>query len=552
MAGLNPLAGALGNKRAAHLLRRATFGPTKAEVDQFATQTAAQAVANLFQNVPEPAPPIDPATNDTWTDKAPSAMPANASEDGDLQEVFKRWHLRLMLDSGMNAKEKVVFFLHTHFPAIQSVIDRSRALYFQNVLFRQYAFDKTGTRTFKDLVRRICIDNAMLRLLDGRLNIKGRIQENFARELIELYTVGRGRNVQPTGPDDYVVFKQQDVEEGARVMTGYVDDNNYDTLDEVTGLPRGIARPAQHDNSVKTFSAAFNNGVVQPRADLLQAGQPTEASMLDELDQFIDLIFSLEETSMNICRKIYRFFVYYDITDEIDNNIIRPLAQDFRNNGFRIQPIIERLLTSQHFYDSATADVNDDNFGAIIKSPIDLTIGVMHVFGIKSTDIEDFEESAARLLDSMTAQGMNFYEPFDVAGHDAYYQEPGYNRNWISTNRLVNRYQLIDDMMAMDTMMGGMAKNRYNFNVDVIRFVENNITNPANPMALVTELAAIILPEAISDERRNYFKFILNEDLSDMNWAVEWNNRANPAGGARLQITRLFNAMMQSPEYQLF
>jgi len=551
MASLNPLTGALGKQKAAHLLRRATFGATPQQINTFATKTATQAVNDLFQAVTLPDPPTDPQTGTTWVNS--ESTEAN-SEEVVLQEVFKRWFVGRMIDEGVSAKEKVVFFLHSHFTAIQSVIERSRAMYFQNALQRMFAYDKTGTFTFKLLSKKICVDNAMLRLLDGRLNIKGRIQENFARELIELYTVGRGRNVQPTGPDDYVVFTQSDVVEAAKVLSGYDYDDTYGTIDTETNIPRGILKlnntiAFQHDNTVKNFSSAFNNTVITPDASLFDNGQPTEESVFDELDKLITMLYEAsDETAMNICRKLYRFYVYYDITDDIDSNIITPLATDFKNNGFRIQPIIEKLLQSEHFYDSANADVNDDNFAAIIKSPLDLVVGALKLFGVETSSFADFQMSMGSLISSIDNQGMLFYEPFDVSGYVAYHQEPLWNRNWISTNNLTNRYNFIAQLFA--EMDGG--NNAFGFTIDYIKFIEDNISDPSNPNTLVQELAEIILPQSITTERQNYFKFILNQDLPDMNWTIEWNNRANPAGGAKLQINKLLNAMMQSPEYQLF
>src|SRR5690606_12809714 len=139
--------GPLGVKRAAHLLRRATFGATRQDIDSFASLTPAQAIVQLFrQTLPDPAPPIDPATNAEWV--TTGVTNANSSDE-DLQEYFKRWFIGQMLAVGVtpslalawSAREKLVFFLHTHFTAIQSKINSSRALYFQNQLFRLFALD---------------------------------------------------------------------------------------------------------------------------------------------------------------------------------------------------------------------------------------------------------------------------------------------------------------------------------------------------------------------------------------------------------------------------
>lgn len=546
---LTPLTTSLGLKNAKHLLRRATFGATKAQIDSFASLTPNAALNQLFQATPDPLPPVDPANGQTWV--GPDAVEPTSEEDGILQETFKRWWLGLMLSGGASIKERIVWFMHVYFTTIQSFVENSRSFYYQNALFRQYALDGSGTINFKELTKKICLDNAMLKFLDGRLNTKGKPQENFARELFELYTVGRGRNVVQTAPDDYVVFTQSDIEQATLVLTGYNTDNTFENLDPDTNLPRGIVKSGgiQHDNNSKTFSQYFANTTISPDPTLLDNnGNPTEESMLKELDDLIEMIYASEETAMNICRRIYRFFCHYNITDDIDTNIISNLAATFRNNGFRIQPVIVDLLRSQHFYDSVNGDVNDDNYGALIKSPLELTLGTFRVFGInQESQFSDFQANMAATINSMDLQGINFFEPFEVAGYAPYHQEPVYNRNWISTNRLANRYDFINSFLDFE-----MGENQFGVSVDIISFVESNVSNPGDINTLLDELVLYLLPEEITTERKNYFKFILNEGLPDANWTVEWNNRASGGSEVSTQLIKLFNAMMQSPEYQLF
>jgi len=197
---LTALSGLLGPKRAAHLLRRATFGPTVAELDTFKNMTAAAAVGDIFsKTLPTPDAPIDKETGTEWV--VSGTTDANSGE-GELQEYFKGWFLAQMMSSGVDssmslqyaAREKIVFFIHTVLTAITSKIDSSRALYFQNQLFRLYARDKGGDAeiNFRELTKKVSVDNAMLRLLDGNLNVNGSPNENYARELLELYTIGRG------------------------------------------------------------------------------------------------------------------------------------------------------------------------------------------------------------------------------------------------------------------------------------------------------------------------------------------------------------------------
>lgn len=570
---LTPLSGILGRKRATHILHRATFGANKQTIDAFASLTAQQAVTQLFQPLPQPEPPIDILTNETWVSTPPSD--AN-SEDGDLQEFFKGWWIGQMMKNEVSAREKIVFFLHTHFTTNQEKVNNSRAFYFQNALFRKFAFDAAITDpdfNFKVLAKKICLDNAMLQLLDNRQNVKGALNENYAREFLELYTVGRGKAgvIPPTTEEgDYFYFTEQDVRAAAAILSGYEIDDTFVTLDEDTELPKGTVVlngeiAIRHDNDPKEFSARMGNVVITPDSLLLVGGQPTEESVLDELDQLVDLIFDQAETARNICRKIYRFFVYYDITDTVENTIIPEMVNTFTSNNFKIEPVIRELLQSQHFYE-AGGGVNDDNFGAIIRSPLDLILGTYKFFEVELpdylTDTENFYKTTGNIVSLMQPQGLNLLNPYDVAGYDAYHQYPIYNRSWISTNSLTQRYNFIFKTMRQDDMIP-----EGEIQIDLLSFMKLRFaTNALNPPVFIRELASYLLPLSsenteITTERLNYFEqqFLkLGSGLPQgalAFWQFSWSNAATVSSSeldARGMLQDLINAMLQSPEYQLF
>lgn len=574
-------------------MHRATFGPTKLQIDSFATLTASQAVTLLFQQpLPDPALPIDPETGTEWV--LSGTTDAN-SGDGDLQEFFKGWFIGQMLGIGVppanylaySTREKIVFFLHTVLTTIQSKVDDSRSLYFQNQLFRKFAFDKTlgVDYNFQELTKKISIDNAMLRLLDGNLNVNGSVNENYGRELLELYSIGRGLEgtLPPaTVPGDYFNFKEQDVRAAAQILSGWELDTTFSTLDTTVDLdlagtiklPRGKVRGSitnanAHDNSVKQFSERFGNATIQPDPLLLAGTNATEASAQDEISQLIELIYSKPETARNFCRRIYRFFVYHDITQSVDDTIIAEMANTFTTSGYKIQPVLEDLFRSQHFYDAA-AGVGDDNFGGIIKSPLDLMIGTFRIFGIQLPDpiasAATYYEKTGELIRSLEEMGMHFYQPFDVAGYDAYHQYPIYHRSWISTNYLTRRYDFIRQLVSENQMMAGAL------GVDVVAFVQVNISNAtaSNARSLIIELAKYFLPQAenltfdpalddnagLTAERMNYFltAFLKSPQIDadpEGAWAFRWNNPVDMEV-VRRQLENLFNALLQSPEYQLY
>src|SRR5258706_4782443 len=398
---LPQFAGTLGTKRAAPLLDRSTFGPTKEQIGSFATLTTDQAVAELFlQPLPNPGAPIDPKTGGEWM--VSGTTDANSAE-GDLQEFFKGWFMAQMLSTGVNSglslaystREKLVFFTHTVLTTIQSKVDNSRSLYFQNQLFRLFAFDKsTGPKfNFKELTKKVTVDNAMLRVLDGDLNVDGSPNENYARELHELFTIGRGLEgtLPPVAePGDYFLYKEQDVQAAAQVLSGWDVDTTFSNIDPDTNLPRGKVRgsttnASAHDNSLKQFSDRFNNQTIQPNPSLMQGVNATEASALDEISQLIEQIYAQPETAKNICRRVYRFFVYHNVTTDIDNTIISDMAATFAAHTYKFLTLLEDLFKSQPFYD-ASGGVDDDNFGGIIKSPLDLIMGTLQLFNVQLPD----------------------------------------------------------------------------------------------------------------------------------------------------------------------
>ncbi|MEQ9402738.1 MAG: DUF1800 family protein [Cyclobacteriaceae bacterium] len=590
---LTELTGPLGKKRAAHLLRRACFAGTVSEIESFALLTPAQAVQQLFDAaLPDPVLPIDPLTGQEWITQGAQ------SEGFELEGFFLAWNLSQILGNGIEEtkklsyifRERLVFFFHTHFTTKRSVVGNARSLYHQQALFRLFAFDGTDIiippedpddpdsmetivpRNFKQLTKKICVDNAMLVFLDGRLNVKGSPNENYARELLELYSMGRGLEGNVPEPEfigDYFYYSEEDVQAGARVLSGFTTDTTFATIDEETGLPRGTARggttASSHEEGSKTFSIRLGNAVVTPDPDLLLGGNPTEESALDEISQFVDLIYSQEEAARHICREIYRFFVYHQIDQTLSDDIIQEMADVFAASEFKIQSVLEVLLTSEHFYE-AEAGSDDNNFGSIIKSPLDLVVGFIRNFEIPIpdyvTELETFHDFASGILQSMSNQGLDYYEPFEVAGYPAYHQFPIFNRNWIATNYLTNRYNFIRGSVSNGIIME-MGQ------VDILQFVRDNFSDAiaSNARDLIIAISEYFLPTAenlsfdtpdvgeLTVERLNYFltAFLFAPQIDadpEAAWTFRWMNGVDDEVIAN-QLTNLFNAMLQSPEYQL-
>ncbi|MGB3776979.1 MAG: DUF1800 domain-containing protein [Tunicatimonas sp.] len=549
MAGIPSYNNVLGTQNAAHLLRRATLGATKQQIDQFAQLTAPAAMARLLKMNPLPPPPVDPATGQSWVNPKPTEANSNS---GDLENQLNSWWTHQMAAQPLSVHEKMTFFLHTHFTTISNRVEQKPALYHQLRLFHHYAIGN-----IKSLARKICTDNAMLRFLDGHLNDVGNVNENFGREFLELYSVGKGPQI---GANNYTTYTEEDVQAAAKVFSGWKQDKEFATIDAETGAAQAILKgdnqgiADRHDASTKQFSAAFQNQTISPNA--LVGDKATQAAAAEEIDQLVEMVFAQPATARHLCRKLYRYFVYYEITDEVEQTVIEPLAQFFMSNNYELQPVLTALLTSQHFYDNDNAVVEDDNTGAIIKSPLELIIGTLRFFQTTLPNPSGNLELHYRayhkvVLKGLTDQGLYLYEPFEVAGYPAYHQGPSYHRNWISANYLARRYEF-----AKKLIEGVRDEEQLLAHLDVVAYVKdkNNISDPFDAERLVRELTDYLLPEAITEERFTYFlKSILLDDLSEANWQTEWQNYLGSGNDAavRVQLEKLFNTVLQSPEYQL-
>ena len=557
MASLTEFTEQLGAAKAAHLLRRATFGPNKNQVDQFAVLTPAQAIDQLFpasaDDVVNPTPPIDTATGSTWVNPptTPRAVEGTNSEQDTLMGFYKAWHTDVMLQSGTNIVERITWFFHTHIPARWTEIQSSEAIYYQNCTFRYYAL-----RSFKDLFKKICVDNAMLRYLDGYTNHANNPNENFAREMFELYGIGKGPQV---GDGNYTNYTEHDIKEATKILTGWLFDDTFSNLDADHGWPTGVMqqsgdRATAHDSTEKKFSSIYSEQIIEPGE--MDGGYATIAAAEQELSDMIDMIFDNEETSKFIVRKIYRQFVYHFITDEVEIDIIEPLAATFRTNNFEVQAVLKQLLVSEHFYDADDSVTSNNNIGAIIKSPLELSLGILRFFDVETPDRDasaaqfytDFETA---ILPRFPEQGLNYYEPFEVAGYPAYHQMPAFGRNWVMPTELARRYQVGE--VYMKRIGDGSA---FSFQLDVLDWVENSghISNPGDAEELVTFFTENLLAVAVNTERYEFFlNTVFLDTLNPTSWQMEWVTYTGGGSDAvvRERIEYFVSKLIQTPEFQL-
>lgn len=523
--GLNRYAGAWTELQAKHLLKRTTFGAPYSDVLRFSKLSVDQCVDELIQTIEaEPLPPVNnysPGTEDlnvppgaTWVNDSSTASGTLISS---RRSSLHAWWWGLIIHQSTTLREKMVLFWHNHLP-VESPGMNPRYLYKYNATLRRNALGN-----FRTLLREITVDPAMLVYLNGNKNTAAAPNENYARELQELFAIGKG-------PDSK--YTEQDVQQAARVLTGY--EINSTTAEYVF-------KPTKHDTSTKVFSAFYNNRVITGK---------TGADGEKELDELLAMLFDQVELSNYICRELYRFFVYYTIDDQVESQVIRPLAQIFRENNFELKPVLSALFKSEHFY-------NPLNIGCMIKSPVDLVAGLMREYKVTFPDpalyYSDVYSLWRYVSDHALKMGQEIGNPLDVAGWPAYHQQPQFHQLWINSNSLPLRNKYTDFMITT-----GFSKNGKKVIIDVLAYIAS-LPDPANPNELMTRLVKNLLMIELSETSRNFLKkeMLLSGQDSDSYWTTAWNNYlANPASTTtkNIVLTRLkplLQYLMSLPEYQL-
>jgi uncharacterized protein (DUF1800 family) len=550
MASLLPLPGILGRRRAAHLLRRASYRYTAAQVDALAALTAPQAVAQLltlqplqldqpvFSNTDVPGqPPV------TWINPPGQTPPA---EDFVLRRYVMGWWTNEALhDPGIG--HKMAFFFHQYFATAINAIRHE--CYFDYLALLRWG----ALGNFRKLAYKIVTDNVMLRYLNNNENTKNNPNENFAREFLELFTIGKGPQI---GPGDYTNYTEDDIVQAARVLTGFRTRPLRNVIDPETGLPQGAAQLNQHDTGAKTFSAKFQNTTI--------AGATSAAGMWQELQAFVDMIFVQDETARTLVRRLYRFFVSRNLSAEIEADIIEPLAATLRNGGYEIAPVLSQLLQSAHFYDADDSNNADEIVGGMIKSPLELVLQSLSFFQVPipnpltQTQQHYAQFYSQAVIDRLFGlSNLTLFLPPDVAGYAGYHQAPDFSHQWFSSSTIIARYKLPTVLLTGTRQLGAGPNVSIGTKLNIAPWVRDSgvVSDPADSFVLVQDLIDFLLPEPPSSERFDYYlQTVFLDNLPPADWTYEWQNYLTTGndGEVRLALERLVKALLYSPEFQTF
>ncbi len=515
MALLDPFTQPLTSAQVGYLLRRATFGPTPDQLKSLTGQTAAQIVSAMLTDRPAPAPPLDPATNKTYIDQ-----PFDMVNAGKFQTYNKAWWSNVMLNQSLSLPEKMTLFWSNHFVTNDATVVDYRYMYRYNALLRQYALGN-----FKSFVVAITQDPAMLRFLNGNQNVAGTANENYARELQELFTAGRNGG-----------YTEDDVRAAAKVLTGWTDVGYRDTTNAVIST---VYRSAKHDTTNKTFSAAYGKTVIQ--------GRTGDTGGLAELNDLVDMLLANPETPRYICRKLYRWFINSDITTDVETNFIQPLAVLFQKNKFEIKPVVSAMLQSQHFFDEKLR-------GAVIKSPTDLVIGTFRFWGMQAPDptqnLTGFYQVGAYVYARIKEQQQDILNPPTVFGWTPYYQT-GYYQQWINSTTLGLRGFFADALTTNALKLNNKPA------IDVLTYAKT-LSAPSDPARLVSDLTAQVIGIPVNQTQSDFLTdTVLLNSIPRYEWADEWlaytasPNDAAKKQAVQLKLTALLQYIFRMAEYQV-
>jgi uncharacterized protein (DUF1800 family) len=529
LTGLDEYTGPWTATQAAHLIRRTMFGAKKAEIKSISAMKMTDAVDLLLQTPPTPAQPVNDY-NDVNTDKladkvVPFGQPWANLATRDIEIEFwknvslKCWWFNNIIEQKYSIQEKMLLFWQNHIPIQFFEVYDARHSYRYLSMLRQHSLGN-----FKSMVKAVTIDPAMLFYLNGHDNVKAAPDENYARELQELFCIGKG-------PDSK--YTEEDVQAAARVLTGWKSDYNK---------PNVTFNTNDHDYGDKVFSAFYGNKIIK-------GIQGTNGGST-ELDQMLDMIFANPECAKHIVRKLYRFFVYHTIDAATETNVIVPLAQLFQSSGFDIKKVMSKLLKSEHFYDVL-------NRGAIIKTPLDFTLGMLREYDMLKPDKTNLKEMfwvRANMYWWIRDMLLDIGDPPNVAGWPAWYQTPQFDKYWISTTTLPKRGSLSDMMIYW----GYENKDKsIRYGIDEFAFTKT-LTKPEDPNLLIEEVLSLFLSINVSTAaKQNLKSILLDKQDQDYYWTNAWldhiknPNDAMKKDNVKWKLKAFYQYVMQMEEYQL-
>ena len=477
-----------------HLLKRCCFVIDDAFAQTLVGKTAKEAVNLLISNASSVNPPIPEFDiNQAYENpdkyagqKKQDVRYVNLTSHFEQNLILQEWWLEQMKKDGRSLSEKMNFFWHSHFTTQYNGNDVIPAqwMYRQNMLYR-----KLFMSNFRTFLEQITIDGAMLMYLNGSQNSSVAPNENYARELMELYSIGL----------DEGNYTEDDIRQAARVLTGwrinyYTDDVPY----RVYFVPQWFS-----DDEKTVLGQKFVTDYEVNRDNVYK----------NSIQKLVDVILTQRgnEVALFMAKKFYRYFVFSRPIEKDENTVVNNLAIFFKNNNFDVKATLVKLLTSQHFFDPETRGIQ-------IKNPLENLLRMQQL--LTSIDKKTMNEGTKYF-------GLEIFNPPNVSGWKGY-------RNWMTTKTLPAYIAEFSSRTAQMTNkeVGDWAARFTGYN-DAYKLTEN--------------IALLMLGKLPEDSRIEKLENVL---LGGAPY-YEWPQLAQSRENAGLRVKALLRELYKMPDFYL-
>ncbi len=454
------------------VVRRLGFGCSLSDIDLHLNSTP----ESLIDDIVDGASNMEVTTAPEWSQWDNKQFNKSANNKNYYHTIWQRQAFKDIINNGF--RERLTLFWSNHFVVEYKDVNQPAYLYQYYALIQSHALGN-----FKTFVSEMGLAPAMLRYLNGFENKKNSPNENYARELYELFTLGEGNG-----------YIQEDITETARALTGY---NRFKTYLGVIEFNEN-----SFDKGSKTIFGRSGNWGYNDVIDIL-------------FEEKKDLIANF------ICNKIYRYFV----SPQLNSSVVSAMAETFKQNEFELKPVLKQLFKSEHFFDSVNSNV-------IIKSPIDLMLGLHHSLSFEYKDNVDLELNFRNKCREM---GQEVFSPVDVAGWQG-------NHDWINSETLPKRWEFADYLLIKY-----WQKNKNQFKTFIQSLVGSDQTDLR---VIVTQLKDFmfcpyeIKEEEMTDAINTFMGEVPESYFEDGTWSL--NSNSVPK-----QVYDLMRFFITLPEFQL-
>ncbi|MFA5511309.1 MAG: DUF1800 family protein [Candidatus Kapaibacterium sp.] len=493
----------LDKSKAAHLLRRISLGPTMELINLLEGKNAEEAVDLILGTENDPLNSGEDKLNwlQVQEEDPLDGLPLDIrfEIEGRMTSQYRQfvnWWLDTMRAENNHHQEKLTLFLSAiwciEFEYDTLSLIPPPLLYKNNMTLRKYRLGN-----YKELAFEMTLDGAMLMYQSLNYSTAKAPNENFMRELLELFTMGIGN------------YSEGDIREGARTLTGWRV-ASYKYKPAPNGIFNTYFSPADHD----TQSKQIMGNTISARSEFDNSEYQVKEQ---EVRKLIDIIFSerANQIARFVCEKIYKYFVYSSPSD-VPEVIISELSEVFISNNFNLRPVYKKLFTSKHFF-------SDEIIGAQIKTPPELVIGLQRALNTiyKQGNTLLSAEACSRLE-------MELYNPPNVGSWTGY-------RTWISTTTYPLRVLYSNEILD--------SKD----DADLIKLIRTfpEFTSLDN---IINLLLLLLVPVQVDEERLEFHRSVVIQSLDGSNWASEIESGSKKSADA---IRELIKSMILIPDFYL-